>query len=119
MVAKRYPGVNAENLVTLTKNSRWSTPDFLNVNARSLSIDKLDELLVVARMNDVASVNVAETWLKSYIASEFVGLAGFFCETKNQVERGRGGVACYVAETVVYDRLHGIEDDNTKCYGLR
>ena len=65
MVAKRYPGVNAENLVTLTKNSRWSTPDFLNVNARSLSIDKLDELLVVARMNDVASVNVAETWLRA------------------------------------------------------
>ena len=29
----------------------------------------------------------------------------FCCERKNQVERGRGGVACCVAETVEYDRL--------------
>ena len=27
------------------------------------------------------------------------------------MERGGGGIACYVAETVVYDRLHDIEDD--------
>ena len=58
MLAKRYPIVNTDNLVTLTNNSRWSTPGFLNVNARSLSIEKLDELFVVARMNDVACVNV-------------------------------------------------------------
>ena len=47
-------------------------------------------------MNDVASVNVAETWLKSYIASEFVGLAGFFC--KNEEPGGertwRSSVLC-------------------------
>ena len=43
---------------------------------------------------------------------------GFCCERKNQVERGGGGVACYVTDTMVYDRLHDIEDDNTKCYGL-
>ena len=30
---------------------------------------------------------------------------------KNQVERGGGGVACYVSETVMYNRLHSIEDD--------
>ena len=58
MLVKRYPGVNADNIVTLTNNSRWSTPGFLNVNARSLCIEKLDELLVVSRMNDVACVNV-------------------------------------------------------------
>ena len=58
MLVKRYPGVNADNIVTLTNNSRWSTPGFLNVNARSLCIEILDELLAVARMNDVACVNV-------------------------------------------------------------
>ena len=53
--------VNADNLITLTNSSRWSLPWFLNVNARSLSIKTLDELLVVARMNDVACVSVTET----------------------------------------------------------
>ena len=53
--------MNADNLIKVTNSSRWSLPGFLNVNARSLSNEKLDELLVVARMNDVAGVNVTET----------------------------------------------------------
>ena len=115
----RTSGVNADNLITLTNSSRWSLPGFLNVNARSLSIEKLDELLVVARMNDVACVNVTETWFKSYMAPESVGLAGLCCERKDRVERGGGGVACYVAETLVYERLHDIEDDEHKVLWIR
>ena len=107
----RTSGVNADNLITLTNSSRWSLPWFLNVNAQSLSIDKLNELLVVARMNDVACVNVTETWFKNYMASESAGLAGFCCERKDRVERGCGGVTCHVTETAVYERLHDIEDD--------
>ena len=86
----RTSGVNADNLIKLTNSSRWSLLGFLNVNALSLSIEKLDELLVVARMNDVAGVNVTETWFKSYMASESVGLVGFCCERKDRVERGGG-----------------------------
>ena len=70
-------------------------------------------------MNDVACVNVTDTWFKSYMDSESVGLAGFGCERKGRVERGGGGVACYVAETMVYDRLHDIEDDEHKVLWIR
>ena len=62
-------------------------------------------------MNDVDCVNVTKTWFKSYVDSEYVGLTGFCCERKDRVERGGGGKPCYVAETLVYDRLHDIEDD--------
>ena len=41
-------------------------------------------------MNDVACVNVTETWFKSYMASGSVGLAGLFYERKDRVERGGG-----------------------------
>ena len=34
------------------------------------------------------------------------------------MEREGGRVTCYVTETLEYDRLHDIEDDNTKCCGL-
>ena len=60
----RTSGVNADKLVTLTNGSLWSIPGFLNVNTRSLSIENLHELLALARMNDVAYVNVTEAWLK-------------------------------------------------------
>ena len=69
---------------------------------------KLDELLVVARVNNTACVNVTETWFKSYLVSESVGLAGSCCERKDRMERGGGGVACHVAETLVYELLHDI-----------
>ena len=59
-------------------------------------------------MNNIACVNVTETWFKSYLVLESVGLAGSCCERKDRVERGGGGVACYVTETLVYGRLHDI-----------
>ena len=77
--------------------------------------EKLDELLVLARMNDV----VTETWFKSYMASESVGLAGFCCRRKDRMERGGGGVACHVAEIMAYDRLHDIEDDEREVLWIR
>ena len=64
---------------------------------------------------DVACVNVAETCM----VSESAGLAGFCCERKDRVERGGGGVACYVAETAVYDRVHDIEDDEHEVLWIR
>ena len=83
------------NLVTPMNNSRWSIPGFLNVNTRSLSIETLDELLVVARTNNVACVNVTETWFKRYVDWESVGLASFCSERTDRVEREGGGVLTY------------------------
>ena len=37
-------------------------------------------------MNDASCVNVTESWFKSYMDSEYVGLAGFCCE-----KEGPGG----------------------------
>ena len=38
---------------------------------------------------------------------------------RDREERGGGGVACCVAETVVYDRLHDIEDDEHEVLWIR
>ena len=43
----------------------------------------------------------------------------FCCERKDRVDRGGGGVACYVAETAVYDRLHNIEEDEHEVLRIR
>ena len=83
----------------------------ISVNARSLRIEKSDELLCVAQMNDVSCVCVTETWFKGFMSPESVGLAGFCCERKDREDRRGGGVACYVAASMVYTRLRYIEDD--------
>ena len=38
-------GVNLRNLRLLSPSIRWNIPSLLNVNARSLSTEKMDELL--------------------------------------------------------------------------
>ena len=81
------------------------------MNAPSLSIEIADELLSVASLNDVSCVCVTETWFREFMSDESVTLSGYCCERKDRVGRAGGGVACYVAATVAYDRLVDIEDD--------
>ena len=81
------------------------------MNARSLSIEKADELLSVESLNDVLCVCVTETWFKEFLSNESVSLSGYCCERKDRVGRAGGEVACYVAATVAYDRLVDIEVD--------
>ena len=88
------------------------------LNARSLCIEKFDELLAVVRTNDVGCVCVTETWFKPYMSTEYVSLAGFCCERKDRLEKGGGGVACYVAETITYERLHDLEEDGREIIWL-
>ena len=94
---------DARNLITLVDNTRWSLPVILGVNARSLSIEKAEELLSVASLNDVSCACVTETWFKEFMSDESVSLSGYCCERKDRVGRAGGGVACYVAATVAYD----------------
>ena len=76
----------------------------------SLSIEKANELLSVASLNDVSCVCVTETWFKDFMSDESVGLSGYCCERKDRLGRAGGGVACYAAATVAYDQSCHIMD---------
>ena len=110
---------DAHNLITLVDNSRWTLPVILGVNARSLSVEKADELLSVSSRNDVPCVCVTETWFKEFMSDESVGLSGYCCERKDRVGRVGGRVARYVAATVPYDRLLDIEDNEHEVMWIR
>ena len=103
--------INPNNLKQLTQSSRWDIPAILNVNARSLSTDKMDELLVVAKDNAVSVICVTETWFSDYVPDEAVALPGFYCERRDRTDRRGGGVACYIKCTIQYDHLSHLNDD--------
>ena len=67
---------DARNLITLVDNTRWSLSVILGMNARSLNIEKADEL-----------------------SGESVGLSGYFCERKDRLGRAGRGVACYECDS--------------------
>ena len=89
------------------------------MNGRSLSIEKAEELLSVASLNDVSCVCTTKTWFKEFMSDESVSLSGYCCERKDRVGRAGGGVACYVGATVAYDRLVDIEDDVDEVMWIR
>ena len=53
------------------------------------------------------------------MSEESVGLSGYCCERKDRLGRAGGGVACYVAATVPYDRLLDIEDNEHEVMWIR
>ena len=49
---------------------KWDLPVLINLNARSLSTDKIDELQVTVGMHDVSLVCVSDTLVKEYMGND-------------------------------------------------
>ena len=54
----------------------------INLNARSFSIEKLDELNVTFGIHDVSVLCVTETWFMDYMGNDSLYLHGFNLERK-------------------------------------
>ena len=71
-------GTSHPNYVCAGNNARtsnWDLPVIINLNARSLSIEKRD---------DVSVICVTETWFKDYMGSDSLNLHGFNLERKDR-----------------------------------
>ena len=82
--------INVDNIArvpTVNERLRWDLPCIINLNARSLNTEKIDELQVIASYFNVSIICVTETWLKNYIADESVSINGFYCERRDKGPR--------------------------------
>ena len=114
--------INVDNIArvpTVNESLRWDLPCIINLNARSLNTEKIDELQVIASNFNVSIICVTETWLKNYIADESVSINGFYCERRDRVNRRAGGVACYVKNDVLYSRIVELEDQSFEVLWLK
>ena len=105
-------GANMDNLHHMSVGTKWDIPALLNVNARSLNIEKMDELISVADNNKVSCICVTETWFSEYVSNEAVSLPGYNCERHDRVGRRGGGTACYIKDSILYDRLTELDSDS-------
>ena len=93
------------------RKSMWDLPVIINLNARALSIEKLDKLNVTVGIHYVSVICVTETWFKDYMGSDSLNLPGFNLERKYRKNGRAGGVACYLRTDLLYSRLIAYEDD--------
>ena len=99
--------------------SKWDIPTVINLNARSLSIEKLDELKVTVGIHDVSVVCVSETWFKDYMGKYSLNLYGFNLERKDRKNGRAGSVACYLRTDILYSRLYAYEDDELEVIWIK
>ena len=114
--------INVDNIArvpTVNESLRWDLPCIINLNARSLNTEKIDELQVIASNFNVSIICVTETWLKNYIADDSVSINGFYCERRDRVNRRAGGVACCVKNDVLYSRIVELEDQSFEVLWLK
>ena len=90
----------------------WDLPTIININARSLNAEKVDELQVIVDDYDIDVVCITETWFREYMDDTSLALEGFCLERKDRDHRRGGGVACYsIRNDIEYNRLLEFEDD--------
>ena len=94
---------------TADKIRKWYLPSLINLNARSLNSEKVDELHVTVATHDVSIVYVIETWFKDYMDSSRLTMQGFCLERKYMGHGRAGGVACYIRNDLMYKRLNDME----------
>ena len=96
--------------IMVNKRNGLDLPTILNLNARSLSEEKLDELRVNVAINDVSIICVTETWFKFYMDDTNLSIEGFSVERKDRCDgRTGGGVACYIRNSFMYRILSNLE----------
>ena len=98
-----------DNNYSLDTHTKWHFPTLININARSLSTKKIDELQAIVDLYNVSIVCITETWFKEYIGDESVSLYGYNLERKDRTYGRAGRVACYVRNDVLYKRLDSLE----------
>ena len=89
----------------------WDLPTIININARSLNAEKVDELQVIVDDYDIDVACITETWFREYMDDTSLALEGFCLERKDRDHRRGGGVACYIRNDIEYNRLRELEDD--------
>ena len=94
-------------------------PGVLNLNARSLSMETIDELEVIITDFNVSIACVTETWFKQYIDDDRIVIGGFNCERKDRLNKRAGGVVCYLRNSMVYTRMVELEDQTLEVLWLK
>ena len=107
----------------VNKRCGWYLPTILNLNARSLSEEKLDELQVNEIIHDISIIQhacVTETWFKYYMDDTNPSIEWFSVERKYRCDgRTEGGVACYIRSIIMYKRLSNLEEKELEVIWLK
>ncbi|CAB4033726.1 Hypothetical predicted protein [Paramuricea clavata] len=102
---------NAPTISTsyVARDNNFPLPTLLVANVRSI-INKIDELELVAQINQVEVICITESWLNTSVVDSMISLSNFIQFRNDRTYSCGGGVSIYIKEEIYCRRLEHFED---------
>ncbi|CAB4038401.1 Hypothetical predicted protein, partial [Paramuricea clavata] len=102
---------NAPTISTsyVARDNNFPLPTLLVANVRSI-INKIDELQLVAQINQVEVICITESWLNTSVVDSMISLSNFIQFRNDRTYSCGGGVSIYIKEEIYCRRLEHFED---------
>ena len=91
---------------------------FMVSNVQSLS-PKIDEVRVMISNANLDFTCITKTWLKDHINDHTVSVSGYNIIRRDRKVIDHGGVCMYVRESIGFETLSDLMDENFEFYGLK
>ncbi|CAB4042635.1 Hypothetical predicted protein, partial [Paramuricea clavata] len=93
----------------VARDNNFPLPTLLVANVRSI-INKIDELELVAQINQVEVICITESWLNTSVVDSMISLSNFIQFRNDRTYSCGGGVCIYIKEEIYCRRLEHFED---------
>jgi hypothetical protein len=93
----------------VARDNNFQLPTLLVANVRSI-INKIDELELVAQINQVEVICITESWLNTSVVDSMISLSNFIQFRNDRTYSCGGGVCIYIKEEIYCRRLEHFED---------
>ena len=93
----------------VARDNNFQLPTLLVANVRSI-INKIDQLELVAQINQVEVICITESWLNTSVVDSMISLSNFIQFRNDRTYSCGGGVCIYIKEEIYCRRLEHFED---------
>ena len=93
-------------------------PKFFLSNVRAIT-NKIDELDVVLKTNDVDLAGITETWLNLNVPESCVHIQGYNLVRNDRVEKRGGGVCVFIKSCIPFVTLPNLDCPNHECLWIK
>ena len=117
---KSLSGLNPYNCISipLLPTTQTSLPSLFLSNTRSL-VNKIEDLEIVIKNNDVDIACIPETWLTANIADPVVDISGYTIVRKDCAMPKRGGGVCaFVKSSIGFRTIEELDNPLFECLWL-
>jgi hypothetical protein len=110
--------MNKKSLKNLAPVRIAKLPNFFLSNVRAIC-NKVDDLDLVLKMNEIDLAGITETWINSNILDSCVNIQGYNLVRNDRTEKRDGGICVFVKSSIPFVTLPNLGCPNHECLWVK